>query len=233
MKEYLKSPIFWVAAIVGVRWLYTNKPDSKLTNMFREVEEGAENAAYQTTNYARSMVNEGVDTIEDGLGALGWGMGDGDDIASQDLDPGRNAVGGGTNVERSDASDMPSDSVGGGVGSNGGYTDFAQTVGMPGDVDLIGGLELTGRKNPMAGNSKANHLDFSSSNTGDVDYIGISKRGSSHTIEWDDDAEGSGNANTGSTGINAFSSESGADNASERANFKGSSKKMSFNDFDY
>ena len=88
MKEYLKSPMFWVATIIGVRWMYKNKPNSKLTHMFREFEEGAENAAYQTTNYARKMANEGVDTIQDGLGALGWEMGDGDDIASQDLDPG-------------------------------------------------------------------------------------------------------------------------------------------------
>ena len=51
--------------------------------------------------------------------------------------------------------------------------------------------------------------------------------------EWDEDAEGSGNSNTGTSGIRAFTPESVVDTASERVKFQDNAGSMSFNNFDY
>ena len=70
MNKLIKNPLFWVGAVIGVRWLYANKPDSKLTKIFEEIEEGATNLAYQTADYATNVIDTGVEVVEDSASRL-------------------------------------------------------------------------------------------------------------------------------------------------------------------
>ena len=208
MKDLLKSPIFWIGAVIGVKWLYTNKPDSKLTNVFRELEEGATDFAYQTADYASNVISTGAETFDDSLGALGWNMEDSDSLPPDPDNDGVQTTGGTTGLPDDDTSTTPGD-------------------------DVSGGAPFSGRRNALPTHSNFNHLDFSSSEQGDVDLQGISKSQGSAMSEWDDDAEGSGNTNTGTSGVGAFTPESAVDTASERVQFQDVTGSMSFNNFDY
>ena len=126
MNNLMKSPLFWIGAVIGVRWLYKNKPDSKLTRVFEEIEEGATNLAYQTADYASDIIDTGAETLEGSAGALGWNMQDGDTMPGMDADDGgEDTNGGGTNLEDDDASTTPGD-------------------------DTDGGAPFTGRRNPVS-----------------------------------------------------------------------------------
>lgn len=209
MNNLLKNPLFWVGAVIGVRWLYKNKPDSKLTQVFEELEEGATNLAYQTAEYAGDVIDTGADTLSDSFEALGWNMEDGDDMPGDDVGAeGVDTVGGSTGDVTPDPSATPDD-----------------------DVD--GGVPFTGRRNPLPTHSNFNHLDFSSSQAGDVELTGLDTLSQPILSEWNDDAEGSGNTNTGLSGVGAFTPESAVDTASERVQFRNDGSAMSFNDFDY
>jgi hypothetical protein len=234
MNNLLKNPLFWVGAVIGVRWLYKNKPDSKLTRVFEELEEGATNLAYQTAEYAGDVIDTGADTLSDSIDALGWNMQDGDDMPGDDVGAeGVNAVGGELPVTNGDdASEIPTDDEGGnGVDSNGGSIRFSGDE-LPGD-ELGSGVSFTNRRNPLPTHSNFSHSTFEESKSGDVELIGISNLGQPVMSEWNEDAEGSGNSNTGLSGVGAFTPESAVDTASDRVRFRNDGSAMSFNDFDY
>ena len=232
MNNLLKNPLFWVGAVIGVRWLYKNKPDSKLTQVFEELEEGATNLAYQTADYASDIIETGADTVEGSFDALGWNMDDGDDAPSQDLDAGIDSQGGDLDVVNdADTSDIPSDDEGGiGFDSSGGSVKFSGDE-LP-DDDINKGIQLQSRKDPLAPQHNQ-FIDFSSSEQGDLDANGNVKTRGAMISEWDSqDPEGSGNSNTGWTGANAFTPESQVDTASAGVKF-GTQSQVSYNDFDY
>ena len=208
MNNLLKNPLFWIGAVIGVRWLYKNKPDSKLSRAFRELEEGGERLVYQTADYASDVIGTGADTLQDSFEALGINMQDGDDNVEDPENVGIQTNGGDTQVEGNDPSSLPGSDVG-------------------------GGSEFAGRRDPLIGHSQFAHMDFSSSQAGDVDEMGVQKNHGNVVSDWNEDAEGSGNTNTGSSGVGAFTPESAVDTASERVQFRNDGSAMSFNDFDY
>ena len=234
MNNLLKNPLFWVGAVIGVRWLYKNKPESKLTQVFEELEEGATNLAYQTAEYAGDVIDTGADALSGSIDALGWNMDDGDDMPGDFVDnEGADAVGGELDVTNSeDASELPTDDEGGlGFNSRGGSIKFSGDE-LPGD-ELGSGISFNNRRNPLPTHSNFGHSAFDSAKSGDVELIGIANPSQPVMSEWNDDAEGSGNSNSGLSGVGAFTPESVVDTASERVHFRNEGQAMSFNNFDY
>ena len=232
MNKLIKNPLFWVGAVIGVRWLYANKPDSKLTKIFEEIEEGATNLAYQTADYATNVIDTGVEVVEDSASVLGWNMEDGDDDPGQDLDAGVDSTGGDLDViNGTDTSDIPSDDEGGiGFDSSGGSVKFSGDE-LP-DDDINKGFNVISRKDPLAPTHNK-YIDFSSSEQGDLDVRGVNPSKGAIISEWDEqDPEGSGTTNTGWTGAKSFTPESQVDTARDDVNF-GAQSQVSYNDFDY
>ena len=115
MNNLMKNPLFWIGAVIGVRWLYKNKPDSKLTRVFEEIEEGATNLAYETADYASNVIDTGAEALGGSVEALGWNMDDGDTMPGDEMDDnGEETPGGTTQFTGGDLSTTPGDDVDGG-----------------------------------------------------------------------------------------------------------------------
>jgi len=111
LAKLITNPLFIIGAIGGVSWMYKNRPQSRATRIFRELEEGGRNLFDSTTGYASEFVDEVIETSQDVWDIVEEGDADGDIDAGGS--EGGNGAGQGTEDENTGTDDSGDGSDGG------------------------------------------------------------------------------------------------------------------------